>query len=120
MTARYVPRGAILLTAALTATLGAGSPAVAAEHPRAADRGVWDRLAECESGGNWHIDTGNGYYGGLQFLRSTWASYGGERYARYPHHAAPAEQVEVADRLRDARGGYGAWPGCARRLRLPL
>ncbi|SDP16658.1 Transglycosylase-like domain-containing protein [Actinopolyspora xinjiangensis] len=65
MTARHVPRGAILLTAALTATLGVGSPAVAAEHPRAADRGVWDRLAECESGGDWHIDTGNGYYGGL-------------------------------------------------------
>ncbi|SFD62200.1 Transglycosylase-like domain-containing protein [Actinopolyspora alba] len=119
MTTRHVPRGAILLAAALTASMGAGSPAVAAEHQRTAPGKVWDRLARCESGGNWHINTGNGYYGGLQFLRSTWAAYGGERYARYPHRAARAEQIEVASRLRDARGGYGAWPSCARRLGLP-
>ncbi|WP_372728633.1 transglycosylase family protein [Nocardioides sp.] len=77
---------------------------------------VWDRLAQCESGGNWAINTGNGYYGGLQFNLSTWRSYGG---AGMPHQNSREEQIRVATRLRDARGGYGAWPGCASKLGLP-
>lgn len=77
---------------------------------------VWDRLAQCESGGNWHINTGNGYYGGLQFNLGTWRSNGG---TGYPHQASREEQIRVATRLRDAAGGYGPWPGCAAKLGLP-
>jgi resuscitation-promoting factor RpfB len=78
--------------------------------------GVWDRLAQCESGGNWQINTGNGYYGGLQFSLSTWRAYGG---TGYPHHHSRETQIAVATRLRDASGGYGAWPHCSSVLGLP-
>lgn len=84
------------------------------------DAEVWDRLAQCEAGGNWAANTGNGYYGGLQFLHSTWLSNGGGAYADYPHQASREEQIAIATKLRDARGGYGAWPGCARKLGLPM
>ena len=77
---------------------------------------VWDRLAQCESGGNWAINTGNGYYGGLQFNVGTWRAYGG---TGYPHQASRETQIAVATRLRDATGGYGSWPGCAAKLGLP-
>lgn len=70
----------------------------------------WQGVANCESGGNWHINTGNGYYGGLQFLHSTWRSMGGPGYA----HQAPAwKQAEVADRLRRGSGLHH-WPHCGR------
>jgi hypothetical protein len=78
--------------------------------------GVWDRLANCESGGNWHINTGNGYYGGLQFNLGTWHSYGG---TGLPSQHSRESQIAVATRLRNAQGGYGAWPACAARLGLP-
>ena len=77
---------------------------------------VWDRLAQCESGGNWAINTGNGYYGGLQFNLATWRAYGG---SGYPHQNSRETQIAVATKLRDARGGYGAWPGCSAKLGLP-
>jgi hypothetical protein len=77
---------------------------------------VWDSLAQCESGGNWAINTGNGYYGGLQFNVGTWRAYGG---TGYPHQASRETQIAVATRLRDATGGYGSWPGCAAKLGLP-
>lgn len=77
---------------------------------------VWDSLAECESGGNWAINTGNGYYGGLQFNLQTWRAYGG---TGYPHENSRAQQIAVAEKLRDARGGYGAWPSCSSKLGLP-
>lgn len=77
---------------------------------------VWDSLAQCESGGNWAINTGNGYYGGLQFSLSTWRAYGG---TGYPHQASRETQIAVATRLRNATGGYGSWPGCAAKLGLP-
>ena len=77
---------------------------------------VWDRLAQCESGGNWAINTGNGYYGGLQFSLSTWRAYGG---TGYPHQHSRETQIAVATRLRDAQGGYGAWPHCSSQLGLP-
>jgi resuscitation-promoting factor RpfB len=84
-----------------------------------ADEGsVWDRLARCESGGNWSTNTGNGYYGGLQFDKATWSSNGGNRYAPYPHQASREEQIAVAQRVRDARGDYSAWPACSSRLGL--
>ncbi len=77
---------------------------------------VWDRLAACESGGNWSINTGNGYYGGLQFNLGTWQAYGG---TGLPSNNSRTTQIAVAERLRAARGGYGAWPGCAAKLGLP-
>jgi hypothetical protein len=79
---------------------------------------VWDDLARCESGGNWAINTGNGYYGGLQFSLATWNGYGGDEFAEYPHQATRAEQIIVAERLRAARG-YQPWPACRAKLGLP-
>ena len=73
---------------------------------------VWDRLAECESGGNWSINTGNGYYGGLQFSLSTWRAYGG---TGMPHEASREEQIAVAKRVQ-ASQGWGAWPACTEKL----
>ena len=78
--------------------------------------GVWDRLAQCESGGNWAANTGNGYYGGLQFSLGTWQAYGG---SGLPSNNSRETQIAVATRLRNASGGYGAWPGCAAKLGLP-
>ncbi|MHA6801167.1 transglycosylase family protein [Bounagaea algeriensis] len=80
--------------------------------------GVWDKLVQCEAGGNWQADTGNGYYGGLQFDKSTWSSYGGDQYAEYPHQASREQQISVAEKVRDSRGGYGAWPSCSSQLGL--
>ncbi|PVG80936.1 resuscitation-promoting factor [Nocardioides gansuensis] len=77
---------------------------------------VWDALAQCESGGNWAINTGNGYYGGLQFSLSTWRAYGG---TGYPHQASRETQIAIATKVRDASGGYGAWPACSASLGLP-
>jgi LysM repeat protein len=76
--------------------------------------GVWDRLAQCESGGNWGTNTGNGYSGGLQFAPGTWAANGGSGSA---HNASRAEQIRVAERVRAAQG-WGAWPACSAKLGL--
>lgn len=84
--------------------------------PAVAGGSEWDALARCEAGGNWAINTGNGYYGGLQFLPSTWRANGG---VGMPHEASREEQIAVAERIRAASGGFGAWPGCARKLGLP-
>jgi hypothetical protein len=78
--------------------------------------GVWDRLAQCESGGNWHINTGNGYYGGLQFSLGTWRAYGG---TGLPSQHSRETQIAIATKVRNASGGYGAWPACAAKLGLP-
>jgi uncharacterized protein YabE (DUF348 family) len=77
---------------------------------------VWDRLAQCEAGGNWATNTGNGYYGGLQFSLGTWRAYGG---SGLPSQNSRETQIAVATRLRNATGGYGAWPACAASLGLP-
>ena len=87
--------------------------------PVISDGDVWDRLAHCESTGNWAINTGNGYYGGLQFSKSTWDSNGGQQYAEYPHQATREQQIAIATKLRDAAGGYGPWPHCSSKLGLP-
>ncbi|SFK13771.1 Uncharacterized conserved protein YabE, contains G5 and tandem DUF348 domains [Amycolatopsis sacchari] len=79
------------------------------------DGSVWDRIAKCESGGNWSINTGNGYYGGLQFDKQTWAAYGGTAYAPLPSQATREQQIAIAEKVRDDRGGYGAWPICGQR-----
>jgi hypothetical protein len=68
----------------------------------------WNKIARCESGGHWHINTGNGYYGGLQFNLATWRSAGGRRFAKYPHHATKREQIDVANHLY-AKRGFRPW-----------
>src|SRR3954466_15347129 len=73
----------------------------------------WDNVAQCESGGNWHIDTGNGYYGGLQFTQGTWDSYGGTTYASRADLATREEQIAIANKVQHAQG-WGAWPICSR------
>lgn len=82
--------------------------------PTVAGGSVWDRLAACESGGNWAINTGNGYYGGLQFMLSTWRAVGGQGY---PHQNSREEQIYRAEILL-ARSGWGQWPQCAAKLGL--
>lgn len=79
-----------------------------------ARRYAWDRLAQCESTGNWYINTGNGYYGGVQFSLSSWRAAGGQQYAAYPHHALPEQQIATAEVLLSMQG-RGAWPGCLRK-----
>jgi len=83
--------------------------------PAVANGAKWDRIAQCEATGDWSINTGNGYYGGLQFDRSTWRAYGGNKYAALPHQATREEQIAVAEQVRQDRGGYGAWPVCGRK-----
>jgi hypothetical protein len=80
----------------------------------ATDNSVWYRLARCESGGNWADNTGNGYYGGLQFSLGTWHSVGG---VGYPHQASAAEQIKRG-KILQARSGWGQWPACSRKLGL--
>ena len=101
---------AIAASAALVTGVGLGVPAQAA-------RSVWDAVAACESGGNWSINTGNGYSGGLQFSGSTWRAFGGGRYASRAHLASKAEQIATAQRVLAAQGP-GAWPVCSRRAGL--
>ena len=78
---------------------------------------VWDRVAACESGGNWSINTGNGYYGGLQFSDRTWDGFGGERYAATANRATKAQQITIAQRVLAVQGP-GAWPTCGARAGL--
>ena len=103
-------------TLARTAVAGAVIGAPLATAPVAsADAGtVWDKLAQCESTGNWSINTGNGFSGGLQFTKSTWRAFGGEGLA---HQASREEQIVVAERVL-AQQGWGAWPACSRKLGL--
>ena len=98
------------------AILGAGA-AVFAPAASAAPDSDWDRLAQCESGGNWHINTGNGYYGGLQFSASTWNAFGGREFAPTANQATRAQQIYVAEKVL-AQQGWGAWPACSARLGL--
>ncbi|WP_436524203.1 transglycosylase family protein [Actinoplanes sp. HUAS TT8] len=74
----------------------------------------WDAVARCESGGNWRINTGNGYYGGLQFSRSTWRAHGGGKYGSTANLASKNEQITVAERVLRSQGIH-AWPTCGRR-----
>ncbi|MFP5023335.1 transglycosylase family protein [Pseudonocardia phyllosphaerae] len=100
----------------------AEQPAKRAAQPAAppvAKNSTWDRIAHCESTGNWAISTGNGYYGGLQFDRTTWKEFGGTAYAPTADRATREQQIAVAERVRSARGSYGSWPACAAKLGLP-
>jgi resuscitation-promoting factor RpfA len=97
-----------------SATLVTG---VALSAPAQAARSVWDVVAACESGGNWAINTGNGYYGGLQFSPSTWKSSGGGTFAARADLASRAEQIVTAQRVLKSQGP-GAWPTCGQRAGL--
>jgi hypothetical protein len=110
------PRVRTLVLAATAAAVGSVG-LVAAPVTHAASDATWNRLAQCESGGNWRINTGNGYYGGLQFSLGSWAYVGGTRYAPRPDLASRTQQVAAAERLLD-RQGWGAWPACSRKLGL--
>lgn len=104
--------GAAVATGAVVAGGMATAPAASA-----APSGVWDRVAACESGGNWRIATGNGYYGGLQFSASSWRAAGGTRYASMPHRATKAQQIAAAQNLLRMQGP-GAWPVCSKKAGL--
>ena len=103
-------RGAVVLGGAAAVSLG-----VLAAPASAASPNDWDAVAQCESSGNWAINTGNGYYGGLQFSQSTWAAHGGTAYAPRADLATKSEQIAVAERVL-AGQGPGAWPVCGRNL----
>ena len=93
------------------------APVVTAGTAQAATDATWNRLAQCESSGDWHINTGNGYYGGVQFSDSTWDAYGGERYASTADQASREQQIAIAEKVLDAQG-WGAWPACSDELGL--
>lgn len=111
---RYVRTRRLLASSAVAAgatVVGIGavaSPANASTHD-------WSGVAQCESGGNWSINTGNGYYGGLQFSQGTWAAYGGTAYAPRADLASAAQQIAVAEKVL-AGQGVGAWPVCGKNL----
>jgi resuscitation-promoting factor RpfA len=94
--------------------LAVATPLVFTAPAQAATEEVWDRIAACESSGNWSISTGNGYHGGLQFLDTTWDSFGGEAYAATADRATRAQQIDIAERVLDGQG-WGAWPVCSRK-----
>ena len=111
-----MPARARVLAALISGLLGLTLFATAS--PAQADFGPtrWDCLAHYESGHRWAINTGNGYYGGLQFSLGTWQAYGG---SGLPSNASRETQIAIATKVRDASGGYGAWPACAASLGLP-
>ena len=76
---------------------------------------VWDEVAQCESGGNWSINTGNGYYGGIQFNSRTWKAYGGDKYAPRADLATREQQIDIAKKVQ-ANQGWGDWPACTSKL----
>ncbi len=101
-------------TLALVGALAAGSlPFVGAGTAQAASAADWQKLAVCESGGDWHINTGNGYYGGLQFSSGTWLGFGGGTYASRADLASPEQQMAIADKVLAVQG-WNAWPSCSR------
>ena len=95
----------------------ASAPFLASASAHAASSQTWDRLAQCESSGDWSINTGNGYYGGLQFSQSTWEGFGGTQYAARADLAGRAQQIATAEKVLDVQG-WGAWPACSAELGL--
>jgi resuscitation-promoting factor RpfA len=113
--ATRTPRARMLVRAAVAAAVALSAPVVLAGTAEAAPGGGhWDRIAQCESGGNWATNTGNGYYGGLQFNPATWRANGG---AGMPHQASRSTQIAVAERVL-AKQGWKAWPACSRKAGL--
>src|SRR5690625_1397735 len=123
---RYVPRHRAernsrsrLAVATVGAAAAVAVPVVggATSPASAADGSTWYELAQCESGGDWSNNTGNGYYGGLQFSSSTWSSFGGGQYASTADQASRGVQIAIAEKVLDAQG-WGAWPACSAELGL--
>ncbi|MFI6879332.1 transglycosylase family protein [Streptomyces sp. NPDC050400] len=107
------PRQAPALVVAFGVTGSAiAIPLLAATSASAASTTTWDKLAECESGGQWSLDAGNGYYGGLQFSQEMWEQYGGLDFAPRADQASRSQQISVAEKVLDARGPL-AWPSCS-------
>ncbi|MET0190710.1 MAG: resuscitation-promoting factor [Pseudonocardia sediminis] len=96
----------------------AGDDAGKKAAPAVSGGAVWDKLSKCEAGGDWSTNSGNGYYGGLQFDTQTWNAYGGDEFAPRPDQASREEQIAVANKVKDDRGGYSAWPACSSKLGL--
>ena len=110
---RYQPNR--INRASLTVTAGGAGmaiPLIGTGVAHAADVDTWNKVAACESTSNWSINTGNGYYGGLQFTQSTWEAYGGTRYAPRADLASKDQQIAVAEKVLDGQGP-GAWPVCS-------
>ncbi|ALE83154.1 transglycosylase family protein [Pseudonocardia sp. HH130629-09] len=106
--------------AVAAAPLGVVGTAAAAESTSSAAPSVertaaWEKLAHCESTGNWDADTGNGFKGGLQFTPSTWKEFGGRKYAPSAEQATKAQQIEIAKKVQDEQG-WTAWPACTEKL----
>ncbi|MDH6220671.1 transglycosylase family protein [Streptomyces pseudovenezuelae] len=115
---RYQPNR--INRASLTVTAGSAGmalPLIGAGTAHAADVSTWNKVAACESSGDWSINTGNGFYGGLQFTRSTWEAYGGAKYAPRADLATKDQQIAVAEKVLDGQGP-GAWPVCSVRAGL--
>ncbi|WP_435202173.1 transglycosylase family protein [Janibacter sp. GS2] len=113
-------RGRRLKVAGATATVGAlaaGGLVVASN--AGASGTVWDRVAHCESTGNWSINTGNSFYGGLQFTYQTWKGFGGQKYAYTADRATKGQQIEIAQEVLKVQGP-GAWPVCSRKAGLTV
>lgn len=102
---------------AVAAAAVATTAVVAVPAAQAAPNSDWDRLAQCESGGNWAINTGNGFHGGLQFHPQTWAGFGGKQFAPTAAQATREQQIAIAERVLETQG-WGAWPACSARLGL--
>lgn len=113
-TSSTAARRGVTLAAVSIAGVALSASAANAAVPASAPASTWDSLAQCESGGNWGINTGNGYAGGLQFSPSTWAAYGGTGSAA---NASREQQIAVAEKVQ-AGQGWGAWPACAAKLGL--
>ena len=105
-TRRVVTSGALAAGATVVGLGVIATPAQASD---------WSGVAQCESGGNWSINTGNGFYGGLQFTQGTWAGYGGLAYAPRADLASPSQQIAIAEKVK-AGQGIGAWPVCGKNL----
>ena len=112
MTSRLLARTGIAATV-VAVPLVLAAPAQAG----AAHEDLWDRVAQCESSGNWNANTGNGYYGGLQFSNRTWHSFGGGAYAGTANQATRSQQIAVAKKVLRVQG-WKAWPTCSRRAGL--
>ncbi|MFE0436465.1 peptidoglycan DD-metalloendopeptidase family protein [Streptomyces nigra] len=115
---RYQPNR--INRASLSVTAGGAGialPLIGTGVAQAADLDTWNKVAACESTGRWHVNTGNGYFGGLQFAQSTWEAYGGTRYAARADLATRDQQIAVAEKVLDGQGP-GAWPECSGRAGL--
>ncbi|MBF6211733.1 DUF3235 domain-containing protein [Nocardia puris] len=109
--------GRTVAKVAVTGAIFGTASAALAGNASAAPDSDWDRLAQCEAGGNWGINTGNGYHGGLQFSPSTWNAHGGQQYAATANQATREQQIAVAEKVL-ASQGWGAWPSCSAKLGL--